>query len=62
MQLEHAPERSILRTGGVPETAVEAWLGALPEATGVFTADARSHGIFWRVCDELIGQIGRAHV
>jgi enoyl-CoA hydratase/carnithine racemase len=56
-QRDDAPDRSILRAGGVPETAVDAWLGAVPEATGVFTEDARSHGVFWRRCDELIGHL-----
>jgi len=56
-QPENASDRSILRQGGVPDTAVTAWLEAVPDATGVFTEDARSHGVFWRVCDELIGHL-----
>ena len=56
-QLDDAPDRSILRAGGVPEAAVDAWLGAVPAATGVFAEDARSHGVFWRLCDELIGHL-----
>ncbi len=56
-KLDDAPDRSILRTAGMPETAVDAWLGAVPEATGLFAEDARSHGVFWRLCDELIGHL-----
>ena len=56
-QRDNAPDRSILRAGGVPDTAVDAWLGAVPEATGVFAEDVRSHGVFWRLCDELIGHL-----
>src|SRR5690349_19805486 len=56
-QPDSESDRSILRAGGVPETAVEAWLEAIPAATGVFTDDARSHGVFWRVSDELIGHL-----
>jgi (3,5-dihydroxyphenyl)acetyl-CoA 1,2-dioxygenase len=53
-QLDKAPDRSVLRAGGVPEEAIDAWLGAVPEETSVFTEDARSHGVFWRLSDELI--------
>src|SRR5262245_38113276 len=57
MQLENASDRSILRAGGLPDTAIDAWLGAVPEATGVFTEDARSFGVFWRLGDELVGHL-----
>jgi thioesterase DpgC len=56
-QLENTPDRSILRAGGLPEAAIDAWVGALPQATGVFSEDARSHGVFWRLCDELVGHL-----
>jgi thioesterase DpgC len=56
-QPENAFDRSILQAAGVPGMAIEAWLGALPAGTGVFAEDARSHGVFWRVCDELIGHL-----
>jgi len=56
-QSDNSSDRSILRAAGVPEAAIEAWLGALHAASGVFTEDARSHGVFWRVCDELIGHL-----
>ena len=56
-QLENASDRSILRAGGVPDAAIDAWLGAVPEATGVFTEDARSHGVFWRLSDELVAHL-----
>ncbi len=61
-QPENASDRSILQAVGVPEAATDAWLGARPEATGVFTEDARSHGVFWRICDELIGHLPRKPV
>jgi len=41
----------------VPGAAIDAWLGAVPETTGVFAEDARSHGVFWRLCDELIAHL-----
>jgi thioesterase DpgC len=55
--LDNASDRSILRAGGVPEAAIDAWVAALPQPTGVFTEDARSHGIFWRLSDELVAHL-----
>ena len=57
MQLENAPDRSTLRAGGLPDAAIDAWLGAVPEATGVFTEDARGFGVFWRLADELVDHL-----
>ena len=31
--------------------------GAVPAATNVFTEDARSFGVFWRIGDELVGHL-----
>ena len=56
-QRENEPDRSVLRAGGVPEPAIDAWVEAMPTATGVFADDARSHGVFWRLCDELVGHL-----
>jgi thioesterase DpgC len=56
-QPENASDRSILRAGGVPDIAIDAWLGAVPETTGVFAGDVRTHGVFWRLSDELIGHL-----
>ena len=58
-QLDDATDRSILRAGGVPEAAADAWLDAVPQATGVFAEDVRSHGVFWRLCDELVAHLPR---
>ncbi len=61
-QPDSASDRSILRAGGLPEPAIDGWLGAVPEITGVFAEDARSHGVFWRLGDELIGHLpGKPH-
>jgi (3,5-dihydroxyphenyl)acetyl-CoA 1,2-dioxygenase len=55
--IEVAPEGAILRASGVPDAAIDTWLAAAPEASGVFTEDCRRYGIFWRVCDELIAHL-----
>jgi thioesterase DpgC len=57
MQLESIPDPSILRAGGLPDAAIDAWLGAAPEATGVFTEDARNFGVCWRLGDELVAHL-----
>ena len=57
MQLENVPDRSTLRAGGLPDAAIDAWLGAVPAATGVFTEDARGFGVFWRLGDELVARL-----
>jgi thioesterase DpgC len=54
---DSAADRAILRAGGLPDTAIDAWLGAVPETTAVFAADARTYGVFWRLSDELIGHL-----
>jgi thioesterase DpgC len=56
-QHESTPDRSILLAAGLPEGAIDAWLGAVPEATSVFTEDARTFGVFWRLGDELVGHL-----
>jgi thioesterase DpgC len=52
-----AAKRNVLRAGGIPDTAIDAWLAAAPEASGVLGEDARHYGVFWRVSDELIGHL-----
>jgi len=55
-----------LRAAGLTDAGVEAWLAAVPQATGVFSEDCRTFGVFWRLSDELIarlpGKPRRAHV
>jgi (3,5-dihydroxyphenyl)acetyl-CoA 1,2-dioxygenase len=50
-------ERGVLRAGGIPDAAIEAWLAAAPETSGVFSEDERRYGVFWRVSDELIAHL-----
>jgi len=52
-----AVERGVLRAGGIPDAAIEAWLAAVPQTSGVFSEDERRYGVFWRVCDELIARL-----
>jgi thioesterase DpgC len=47
----------MLRAGGLPDAAIDAWLNAIPEETGVFTEDARSFGVFWRLGDDLVAHL-----
>ena len=50
-------EGSPLRAAGLPDAGVEAWLAAVPQATGVFSEDCRSFGVFWRLSDELVARL-----
>jgi thioesterase DpgC len=56
-QFDSPADRSILHSAGVPDPAIDAWLRAVPETTGVLAEDARTHGIFWRLGDELVGHL-----
>jgi thioesterase DpgC len=56
-QGDGAAERAVLRAGGIPEAAIDAWLAAAPQASGVFSEDSRHYGVFWRVGDELIAHL-----
>ncbi|HLH92777.1 MAG TPA: enoyl-CoA hydratase/isomerase family protein [Xanthobacteraceae bacterium] len=46
-----------LRAAGLPDAAVEAWLAAVPQSSGVFTEDCRTFGVFWRLGDELVAHL-----
>ena len=52
-----AAERATLRAAGLAEAAIDAWLAATPDATGVFSEDCRRYAVFWRLADELIARL-----
>jgi thioesterase DpgC len=57
MERNETADRGVLRAGGLPEAAIDAWLAAAPETNGVLGEDARHYGVFWRICDELIAHL-----